>query len=99
MSAARIFSGHDGYVMFGIGVSALPSYVSTVTPLAGLYAGNGNYASVDNPSSPGSYIQTGVVFFNGQAANAEDDMFSFTLTGTVPAAFAISVMVDNSDAP
>jgi hypothetical protein len=89
--------GTDGYQLFPNNAVSLPTY-ATVNMLGSQYPGNGSYALVDDPVHPGGPdITSGAVYFNGVAAGTESDLFTFTLTGTVPGTIGVSIMVDNFD--
>ena len=89
--------GNDGYWTFGANASALqPSYISGVAIAASVYAGNGLFARIDNPSttpgpSPTTYTSgTLNPFVDGVYTD-----FSFTLSGDVPGLIRIGLMIDN----
>ncbi|HEX4122237.1 MAG TPA: choice-of-anchor Q domain-containing protein [Verrucomicrobiae bacterium] len=88
--------GSDGYYLVNL-PPVLPAYISQATILTSTSPGDPNYASVDDPTHPGSLFGTGTMNpFPGSGSSA--DLFSFEIsTNAVPNILRVGLMVDNLD--
>jgi hypothetical protein len=95
--------GSDGwYVAGGSGSSSYPSYIANVSLNPSIFSGNASYASIDDPTTTPGLNPTQIVsgtFNPGVGTGNPATLFSFQLTGGIPATIQIGLMVDNLDAP
>lgn len=93
------FVGADGYDLFTTSIFSRPSYVAArPTQLApAAFGPSDGYARIDDPTNPTTDTRTGTYYVNGAAAGFSQDMFSFTLAGTVPSSIRVAILYDNTD--
>jgi Concanavalin A-like lectin/glucanases superfamily len=88
--------GSDGYYVVNL-PPVLPNYISQATILTNTYPGNPNYASMDDPTHPGSLFGTGTIN-PAPGSGASADLFSFTIsTNLTPNIIRVGLLVDNLD--
>jgi hypothetical protein len=73
-----------------------PVYVSAFTPSAGFnfVQTSTNFTRIDNPTAPGTLMQSGVGSENGQAS--QSTLFSFTVNSNVPGTSVVGLFFNNS---
>jgi hypothetical protein len=73
-----------------------PVYVSAFTPASGFnfVQTSTTFTRIDNPTAPGTLMQSGVGSENGQ--NSQSTLFSFTVNNNVPRTFAVGLFFNNS---
>jgi hypothetical protein len=88
--------GTDGYDVVNL-PPAQPNYVNTMTILTSTYPGNGSYAQMDDPTSPGNTFTTGTLN-PAVGTGASADLFQFSLTGNATnRTIRVGLLVDNLD--
>ena len=94
--------GSDGWYCFGGSPtsSQVPGYINAWTATGSIYAGNSNYAKIDNPvTTPGTSpsTETSGTANPNPGANSPAVILTFTLAGNVPQNIRIGMMIDNLD--
>jgi hypothetical protein len=74
-----------------------PVYVSAFTPTSGFnfVQTSPTFTSIDNPTAPGTVMQSGVGSENGQAS--QSTLFSFTVNNNLPTTFVVGLFFNNSN--
>ncbi len=88
--------GTDGYQVVNR-PAVLPTYVSSMAILTTTYAGNANYASMDDPTNAPATFVTGTMNA-APRPNTPTNLFRFTLNGkAVGRTIRVGLLVDNLD--